>query len=90
MISVELSKRFKKLVRQAGREEEVSAIIRQAIEGFGRPHLHSGLSIRKLRGDIYECRAGLDWRLVFLAEKGVLIFDFAGNHDEVRSYLRGR
>ena len=48
MISVELSRRFKKIVREAGREKEVSATLKRVIEGFGRPHVHSGLSIRKL------------------------------------------
>ena len=90
MISVELSKRFKKIVRAAGREAEVSAALKLVVEGFGNPHAHSGLSIRKLGKNLYECRTGLSWRLVFFAEKGILTFDFAGDHDEVRSYLRGK
>ena len=90
MISVKLSKRFKKIVRGAGREDEVIAVLNQVKEGFGNPHLHTGLSIRKLGRDLYECRTSLAWRLVFEAHKGELIFDFAGNHDEVQSYLRGR
>jgi mRNA-degrading endonuclease YafQ of YafQ-DinJ toxin-antitoxin module len=89
MISIELSKRFKKCVREAGREEEVGAALRLLQEGFGNPHAHSGLAIRKLGKDLYECRTGLAWRLIFLARKGVLTFSFAGDHDEVRSYLRG-
>ena len=89
MISVELSKRFKKIVREAGREAEVSAALRLVLEGFGRPHAHSGLAIRKLGKHLYECRTGLAWRLVFEAQKGVLTFDFAGDHDEVQTYLRG-
>lgn len=90
MISVELSKRFKKIVRAAGREAEVSAALKLVVEGFGNPHAHSGLSIRKLGKNLYECRTGLSWRLVFFAEKGILTFDFAGDHDEVGSYLRGQ
>lgn len=90
MISVELTKRFRKLVRDARREEEVSAAIRLVTEGFGKPHLHSGLSIRKLGKHLYECRTGLDWRLIFEAEKGRLTFDFAGDHRGVLNYLRGR
>ena len=90
MISVELSKRFKKIVRDAGREAEVSATLQQVIKGFGNPHAHTGLSIRKLGKHLYECRTGLEWRLVFLAEKGVLSFHFAGDHDEVQHYLRGK
>jgi len=44
--------------------------------------------IRKLGEDLYECRTGLAWRLIFVAQKGVLTFDFAGNHDEVQNYLQ--
>ncbi|HSU53312.1 MAG TPA: hypothetical protein VLT36_04565 [Candidatus Dormibacteraeota bacterium] len=90
MISIELTKRFKTLVRKAGREEEVSAALKLVRDGFGHPHLHSGLSIRKLGKKIYECRTSLSWRLVFEARKGGLTFDFAGDHDEVQNYLRGR
>jgi len=90
MISVELSTRFKKIVREAGREEEVSAALKQVIDGFGNPHAHSGLAIRKLGKQLYECRTGRAWRLVFEAQKGVLTFYFAGDHKEVQSYLRGK
>ncbi len=34
MISVELSKRFKKIVRTAGREAEVSATLKAMVDGF--------------------------------------------------------
>jgi mRNA-degrading endonuclease YafQ of YafQ-DinJ toxin-antitoxin module len=90
MISVELTKRFRRKVREAGREDEVSTTLRLVQDGFGNPHVHAGISIRKLGEDLYECRTGLAWRLIFVAQKGVLTFDFAGNHDEVQNYLRGR
>jgi len=88
MISVELSKRFKKIVRSAGREQEVSATLKLVVEGFGNPHAHTGLSIRKLGKHVYECRTSLAWRLIFRADKGRLSFDFAGDHDGVKNYLR--
>lgn len=90
MISVELSKRFKKIVREARREGEVSATLRLVLEGFGKPHAHAELAIRKLGKHLYECRTGLAWRLIFEAQKGVLTFDFAGDHDEVQNYLRNK
>ena len=90
MISVELSRRFKRIVRESKREDEVSATLSLVVEGFGKPHVHSGLAIRKLGQHLYECRTGLAWRLVFEARKGVLTFDFAGDHDEVQNYLRGK
>jgi mRNA-degrading endonuclease YafQ of YafQ-DinJ toxin-antitoxin module len=90
MISVKLSKRFKKIVRDAGREDEVIVALNLVKDGFGNPHVHTSLSIRKLGRHLYECRTSLAWRLVFEAQKGELVFDFAGNHDEVQNYLRGR
>jgi len=90
MISIELSKRFKRIVRKAGREAEVSATLRLVLDGFGKPHAHTGLGIRKLGKSLYECRTSLAWRFIFAARKGVLTFDFAGDHDEVRSFLRGK
>jgi len=90
MISIELSKRFKKIVRQSRREEEVCITLNLILHGFGKPHLHTGLGIRKLGKNLYECRTNLAWRLIFEAQKGTLTFDFAGNHDEVQNYLRGK
>jgi hypothetical protein len=90
MISIELSKRFKKIVREAGRESEVSATLKLVWEGFGMPHAHTGLAIRKLGQHLYECRTGLAWQLIFAARKGVLTFDFAGHHDQVQSYIRNK
>jgi hypothetical protein len=37
-----------------------------------------------------KCRTGLAWRLIFVARKGVLIFDFAGDHDKVQNHLRNK
>ena len=88
MISIELTKRFKRIVRESGREDEVSATLQLVRDGFGNPHVHAGISIRKLGIRTYECRTSLSWRLIFLAQKGVLTFDFAGTHDEVQNYLR--
>ena len=90
MISIKLSKRFKKIVRDARREEEVIAALLRLKEGFGNPHAHTGLSLRKLGKCLYECRTGLAWRLIFEARKGELTFDFAGDHAEVQAYLRGK
>lgn len=66
----------------------MSDTLQRILKGFGDPHAHAGLSIRKLGKDLYECRTGLALRLIFLAQKGVLTFDFAGTHDEIRAYLR--
>jgi hypothetical protein len=90
MISIELTKRFKKIVREAGRQTEVSVTLQLMMAGFGNPHSHSGLGIRKLGTHLYECRTSRSWRLVFKAQKRYLEFDFASDHDDVQNYICGR
>ena len=62
--------------------------ISQLPEAFGRPHIHSGLGLRKLRPGVFEFREGLDLRLLFVEEKDALYVNFIGDHDEVRRALK--
>jgi hypothetical protein len=55
---------------------------------FGQPHVHAGISIRRLRGNVFECRAGLKIRLLFRAIPPALEVFFVGSHDEVRRVIR--
>ena len=60
----------------------------ELIEEFGRPHVHSGLGIRKLGGNLYECRGSLSWRFLFHERPGELFVFFLGTHDEVKALVR--
>ncbi len=57
-------------------------------ETFGRPHVHSGVSIRKLGRNVFECRGNLDLRFIFQDRPDSLYVRFLGNHDEVQVLLR--
>ncbi len=57
-------------------------------ESFGRPHAHTGLSIRKLRPKLFEFRADLETRLLFRDEQDGLYVGFVGTHDEVQQVLK--
>ena len=70
--------------------DEVLAAMNAAAAGWGRPHLHGGVGIRRLRSGVFECRCGRSVRLLFFRDRDVLLFDFAGNHDEVQAYLRNQ
>ena len=59
-------------------------------EAFGSPHIHSGLSIRKLARNLFECRGNLDLRFIFQDRSDCLYVSFLGNHDEVRALLRNK
>lgn len=57
-------------------------------EAFGRPHSHGGIGIRKLGKRLFECRANLALRFVFLDRPTELYVSFLGNHDEVKKLLK--
>jgi hypothetical protein len=86
--AIETTKRFRSAIK--GHEAEVAQALTKIQEAFGHPHQHGGLGIRKLAPDLFECRAGLKLRLVFMAQRGALTFDCAGNHEDVQNYLRGK
>jgi mRNA-degrading endonuclease YafQ of YafQ-DinJ toxin-antitoxin module len=90
-LQIDLLESFRRDVRKLpkARRREVARAIDAVRDGFGKPHFHSGLGIRRLRQDYFECRMGLDTRLVFRAEKGRLTFVAAGDHDTIRKWLKG-
>jgi mRNA-degrading endonuclease RelE of RelBE toxin-antitoxin system len=89
-LRIELSPEFGKAIRRLSKSKRrpIGQVLNSIQDGFGKPHLHSGLGIRRLRGNYFECRAGFRLRLVFRAERGVLTFTAAGDHDEMRKLLK--
>jgi mRNA-degrading endonuclease YafQ of YafQ-DinJ toxin-antitoxin module len=91
-LRVELTPELKAAIRRLpkAQRKQIGEVITAVRDGFGAPHLHTGLGIRRLRGSLFECRVGLRLRLVFDAEPGVLSFTDLGTHDEIRKLLRNR
>lgn len=48
----------------------------------------SGIVLKKLSPRLWEVRAGIDLRVVFSIDSDALNLVFAGNHDEIRKYLK--
>ena len=89
-MQIDLLESFRRDVRKLpkSRRREVARAIDAVRAGFGKPHFHSGLGIRRLRQNYFECRTGINIRLVFRAEKGCLKFFAAGDHDSIRNLLK--
>jgi mRNA-degrading endonuclease RelE of RelBE toxin-antitoxin system len=91
-LRVELTPELKKALRALPQPQRkrIGDVITAVRDGFGAPHHHSGLGIRRLRGSLFECRAGLKLRLTFDAEPGLLSFSDLGTHDEIRKIIKHR
>jgi mRNA-degrading endonuclease YafQ of YafQ-DinJ toxin-antitoxin module len=86
-----LSEPFRAQIRDHPKETrgKIGLALQQLERDFGQPHQHRGLGIRKLTGNFFEIRVGLDIRLIFQNRADCLLFLMAGNHDEVQKFLRG-
>lgn len=90
MKPLELTAAFRRQARAYPKKARtlIGNALSQLERDFGHPHRHQGLGVRKLRGNYFEIRAGLDVRLVFQNRKESLLFLMAGNHDDVQSLIR--
>lgn len=79
-----------KRLRRLAKDEKVECLLAlcDLPDAFGRPHVHSGLGIRKLGGRLFECRDSLALRFIFQDRPSDLFVSFLGNHDEVKTLLR--
>jgi hypothetical protein len=79
-------------LRSKDDRKAIGEAMNAVLAAWGRPHLHSGIGIRRLTKDIYECRVGLDERLafIFVVTPPELIFFFIGSHGEIQKLIRSK
>ena len=90
-VDFRLSKRFLKSLEVLSDDDHgrVEGALQQLQQQWGAPHVHTGLSNRRLHAGYYECRAGLELRVVFRVTRDGLDLVIAGNHDTVRRLIHG-
>ena len=90
MIRIEQGPRYLRTIRglTAADRSRVQHALLVLQEAFGQPHLHAGIGIQRLRKNLFECRAGLELRILFFAEKGTLQIYDVMSHAQVRALLR--
>ncbi len=73
-------------VSRTNLERELTEVARHS----GEPQRHSGIGLRKLTQDAWECRLDIRWRILFVQEAdGLMAYDIM-DHSEVRAWLRGK
>lgn len=89
-LEIKFTTRFLRTAKKLSKSDraKVQAAIDAAAEAWGNPRAHAGAGIRRLKGSAFECRCGLQLRLIFFAEPGSLVFYALGDHDEIQSLLK--
>jgi hypothetical protein len=79
------ARRYKKLSPQQ-RSRVDSAVLRFQ-DSVGKPHAYAGIGLRPF-GRYLEFRAGLDLRILIIADGGDWFLICVGDHDEIRAYVK--
>jgi len=77
---------FRKL--SAERRKKVAEAVGAFLDFYRTGIRPSGLGLKKLRNDFWEIRADLSTRIIFQLEKDCVTFALAGDHEEIRQFLR--
>jgi hypothetical protein len=74
---------------QAREKEEIKAAALQAIDILSKQGpMHKGIGLKRLQGAYWEVRKGLKARILFRWKGGLVEFVLAGDHNDIRRFLR--
>ena len=75
--------------RLPGAERQlIDYALRQLATYLDTRHASVGLGIKKLAAGVFEVRAGLSLRIVYVEEGPRVVLALLGNHDEVHRFLK--
>ena len=72
----------------ATEQELVDRALRQLAVSLETRHAPAGLGLKKLGHGVFEIRAGLALRIVYVEEGAQLVLALLGTHDDVRRFLK--
>ena len=84
------TEKFRRAYRRLSLSDQqlVEKALEQLREYLKTGHAPTGLGITKLSSRVFEARAGLDVRIVYVEEGPRCFLALLGDHDEVRRFLK--
>ncbi len=73
----------------SNKKEEIKRVAIQAIDILSQDRvIRKGIGLKRLKGDFWEIRKGLKARILFRWEKDLVEFILAGDHNDIKRYLK--
>lgn len=70
-------------------KEEIKKVAIQTINVLSHDiEIHKGMGLIRLKGDFWEVRKGLKARILFRWQEDLVEFVLAGNHNQIKRYLK--
>ncbi len=90
-MKVEFKPAFERSIKQfpSRVKEEIKQSVVQLVDILSRDkHVRAGIGLKRLRADYWEMRKGLKVRILFRWQGDLIEFILAGNHDNVKRFLK--
>ncbi len=88
---IEFKPSFDRSIKQlpAREKEDIKKVAAHFIDILSHDrHIHEGLGLKRLRGDFWEVRKELKARILFRWQGDLVEFVLAGNHDDIKRFLK--
>jgi mRNA-degrading endonuclease YafQ of YafQ-DinJ toxin-antitoxin module len=82
------TKSFEKSLKKSVDKESVKKAVVNLITAIESDVKPKGLGLKKLKGDIWEIRAGFKVRILFAMYPQEIRFLLAGSHNDIHSFLK--
>ncbi len=70
-------------------KEDIQAVLKQTLDILAQDKfVHVGLGLKRLKEDYWEVRKGLKTRIIFRWRGDLVELFLAGDHDDVRRFLK--
>lgn len=70
-------------------KEEIKEVSIQLIDMLSQDRsVHKGVGLKRLRGDFWEIRKGIKSRILFRWNGDLVEFVLAGNHNDIKRFLK--
>jgi len=71
------------------KKEEIKEVALELIDVLSHERdIHKGIGLKRLKGNFWEVRKGIQARILFRWEGDLVEFVLAGNHDDIKRFLK--
>ncbi len=82
------TKSFERSLEKSSEKDRVKKAVEMFMSALDKNIKPEGLGLKKLKDDVWEIRAGLRNRILFILYPGEIRFLLVGDHNRIKDYLK--
>ena len=87
-MNITFTRSFERTLAPSPKNQKIKESAEKILTAFEEGQKPAGVGLKKLRDNIWEARVDIRVRVLFAIEPGELKFLLAGDHNEIKKYLK--